>query len=795
MTSPAINGSSAVKELRALHPAKPALVGHYDSRDVFEQYATELNAQGYHIYSPINPIKPELITGLNESPAQGNAAGEAAISHRTWLPYDIDAVRPKNATATDEQRQAARAMADSIMEFWSSKRVVPRLVDSGNGYQVLVPINLPNDSASTALVKSVLQAHKARFDTPGAKLDVLFDAPRIMRVPGFKNWKGEGPHREVRVLFDSAGLATRDMLEAIAPAPTASASTGLTVSAPNNYPKAAHSKDVVERVLGYSPAWREARAPHLWMADLEEELCPNAEQHSQGNVRGTFIVTIARDGSIGAKCNHANCADIGWVHVRAKREEEQRRESLEAVSDVLEGPDGLNLTAMGNMERLLQKHGKDLKWTRGRSADSLGTFYCWTGTRWEADINSRVRGLAQALVRSLGGLVVESVRQQWSADKVKVVANFWRASESDGMTRDIVSLLRPHIAVDRGKFDGDPLLLGVKNGVVDLRDGSFREARREDLITKQANVNFDKGATCPLWMKFLETTTAGRLDLLRYLAQSAGICLSGLTEEHLFFIVLGPGGTGKTTFQETLKYVWGDYCCGIDPNSLAASGKPEAAKARPDLAKLPGMRMVFANESRAGMRLDEGLLKAMTGSDTMTARELYQAEFDFVPTHKIWLRTNSAPLFDGGDSGMQRRVRLVPFDHVVESKDPKLPEKLRAEAAGILNWALAGLRDYQQNGLIEPAIVTEGTREYVEGLDHIKQFIEAKCETGPAHDQPAGELHAAYSGWCLGEQLRALGIRRFGAEMQQRGFAQRTLQGRRIWTGLRLAEGAHRPGW
>src|SRR5580704_15983670 len=185
----------------------------------------------------------------------------------------------------------------------------------------------------------------------------------------------------------------------------------------------------------------------------------------------------------------------------------------QSASDLLQGPDGLNLTAIGNMERLLQKHGHDLKWTRGRSADSMGTFYCWSGTRWEADTNSRVRGLAQALVRSLGRLVVEAVSQGWSSEKTKVVANFWRTSESDNMTRDMVSLLRPHVAVDRGKFDADPMLLGVKNGIVDLRDGSFREARREDLITKQANVNFDEEAVCPIWMKFLETTTAGRSDL------------------------------------------------------------------------------------------------------------------------------------------------------------------------------------------------------------------------------------------------------------------------------------------
>jgi putative DNA primase/helicase len=207
------------------------------------------------------------------------------------------------------------------------------------------------------------------------------------------------------------------------------------------------------------------------------------------------------------------------------------------------------------------------------------------------------------------------------------------------------------------------------------------------------------------------------------------------------------------------------------------------------------MRLVFANESRAGMRLDEGLLKSMTGADTMTARELYQAEFDFVPTHKIWLRTNSAPLFDGGDSGMQRRVRLVPFDHVVPVKDPKLPEKLRGEAAGILNWALAGLADYQRNGLVEPAVVTESTKGYVEGLDHIRQFLDAKCELGAAFDQPSGELHATYAWWCGTEQLRPLGVKRFGAELASRGFKSRILSGRNIWAGLRLTEGQAKPAW
>ena len=107
--------------------------------------------------------------------------------------------------------------------------------------------------------------------------------------------------------------------------------------------------------------------------------------------------------------------------------------------------------------------------------------------------------------------------------------------------------------------------------------------------------------------------------------------------------------------------MWGTYSVGINPESLAMNKNRDGSKPRPDIAKLPGARLVFANESRAGLQLDEGLLKWMTGSDTLSCRQLYEAEFDFVPQYKLWLRTNAPPSWDGGDTGMRRRVKLVPL--------------------------------------------------------------------------------------------------------------------------------------
>jgi putative DNA primase/helicase len=457
----------------------------------------------------------------------------------------------------------------------------------------------------------------------------------------------------------------------------------------------------------------------------------------------------------------------------------------------LDGPDGLHLTSMGNAERFLRDYVKDVLWVEGSTINSSGTFYCWDGQRWRPD-NAKAMLLAKQTVSDLKQLVAAAIDAGQKSDGVKALVSFWRSCENDHKVSEILSLARWNVAIKQGRFDADPDLLGVRNGVVDLRTGQLRPALREDYVTKQCNVEFDEHAKCPQWEKFLLETAQSDLELAGYLQQCAGISLTGHTKEHLFFIVVGPGGTGKSTFCETIKYVWGDYAIGIDPNSLAAS-RAEGGRARPDIARLPGVRLALANETRKGLQLDAGLIKALTGDDTVQARHLYQAEFDFKPTHKLWLRTNEEPQFDGADTGMKRRVKKIPFVHVVKEsgrEDTSLPEKLRSEAAGILNWAIRGLLAYQQRGLHEPVIVTEETEEYLKSLDVLAQFIEEECEVGPTYKQPAGELYKRYRTWIENRGQKAVGSPRLRTDLQAKGYKCETKRtNQRLWYGLRLREG------
>jgi AAA domain-containing protein len=230
--------TAQIQELFALKGNHDSFVGHYDDPAILELHAKKLNAEGYHIYTTINPVSLEFVCRINEPPVRGSRANNKHIARRCVLPYDIDTIRPEGQAATDEERKLARAAAVKVVSYWRERGVYPEIIDSGNGYQVRVPIDLPNDPKITSTIKNVLQAHKKEFQTEGVKFDILADAPRIMRLPGYINWKGEGtaerPHRQTKLLNKGSGLATYEMLEAVclnAPPPEPSEKSDKTMGA------------------------------------------------------------------------------------------------------------------------------------------------------------------------------------------------------------------------------------------------------------------------------------------------------------------------------------------------------------------------------------------------------------------------------------------------------------------------------------------------------------------------------------------------------------------------------------
>ena len=445
------------------------------------------------------------------------------------------------------------------------------------------------------------------------------------------------------------------------------------------------------------------------------------------------------------------------------------------------------LTDYGNAERLVARHGKDLRYCY-----AWGKWLVWDDRRWALDTTGEVDRRAKETVRSIYAEAAAIADEKLRA----AIAKHANLSESRGKIEAMVAHARsePGIPLTVEDLDADPGLFNVVNGTLNLRTGELREHDRKDLITKISPVAYDPDARSPVFDSVLEKATGGDRELEAFLRRWAGYCLTGDTGEEKIVFSHGPAATAKSTILEAMKAAWGDYAATADFEAFLA--RRESGGPRNDIARLAGKRLVVSIEVDEGKRLAEGLVKMLTGGDTVTARFLYQEAFEFAPQFKLTLAANHAPQVRDDDEAMWRRILRVPFETVIpkDERDPKVKKELKdPEASGpaILAWAVRGCREWRANGLGVPPTVEEATAEYREDMDPLRDFIADYCVLGPNFWVPAGQLREAYEAWAReAGEAQILRGRKWGERLREHGCTPSTgTGGLRIWTGIALRNG------
>ena len=173
-------------------------------------------------------------------------------------------------------------------------------------------------------------------------------------------------------------------------------------------------------------------------------------------------------------------------------------------------------------------------------------------------------------------------------------------------------------------------------------------------------------------------------------------------------------------------------------------------------------------EPNEGMRINEGLLKQLTGDDIVTARKLYGDEFEFKPEFKLWMATNHKPIIRGTDTGIWRRIHIIPFTVSIpkEKVDKNLKYKLKAELPSILSWMAEGFRLWQSEGLDMPKVMKDAVDDYRHEMDVISAFTDACCIT--EGEVRASVIYAAYSEWASENNEYRMSSTKFGAELSKR---------------------------
>jgi P4 family phage/plasmid primase-like protien len=355
----------------------------------------------------------------------------------------------------------------------------------------------------------------------------------------------------------------------------------------------------------------------------------------------------------------------------------------------------------GNALRLIAEHGARLR----RVAD-MKRWHAWDGNRWALDHDDRAtREAARDLARQLPGYDTATKTFKRNSMSATGISGAVRVAETD-----------PRVSIRANELDAHPELLNTPSGVINLRTGEITEHDPRLLLTRITSHGANLEAPHPRWDGFLAETFDDP-TLIGYMQRLAGLALLGNVREHILPFLHGVGANGKGVFTLVLQGLLGDADSGgyavSAPDGFLMAGRDGVHPT--EIARLRGARLVVCSEQTSGKRFDESKVKRLTGGDLLTGRFMRGDFFDFTPSHLVWVLSNHLPAVREGGPSFWRRVRLIPFVHVVpdDQQVADLHEQLLAdEGPAILGWAVRGATEVLAGGLADPAAVIAATRDY-----------------------------------------------------------------------------------
>jgi putative DNA primase/helicase len=458
----------------------------------------------------------------------------------------------------------------------------------------------------------------------------------------------------------------------------------------------------------------------------------------------------------------------------------------------------LRRTDVQNARRFIALFGRDLRYAVG-----IG-WYIWNGDHWSNDTLSDVMELAKELGpiwRRDARIIAMTARYATSeAERDNILEReqaAQRAANACESERSLKSTLKcaqsmPGIAIQVDELDADPRLLNARNGTIDLRTGELRPHDRADMITSVSPIHYKAGARSAVFDSFLAKATGGDAELENYIQRAIGYSITGDPREEVLFLLHGPGGSGKSTLIEAARAALGrGYAKTADFETFLK--KRGDGGIRNDIARLRGSRLVSSIEVDEGRELAGGLVKTISGGDMVSARLLYKEFFEFKPSFTLWLVANDAPSIDGSDSGLARRIKVVPFPNAIpaEDRDPSLKTFLVDPDLGgpaVLAWMVEGAGAYfNAEGLGTSPAIEAASAEYLESMDEMRVFLEERCQVDRTGWASSSDLYVAYKDWAMANgEFPVATMKGLTAKLTKKGFRPMKQKGRRGWSGLWL---------
>ena len=442
-------------------------------------------------------------------------------------------------------------------------------------------------------------------------------------------------------------------------------------------------------------------------------------------------------------------------------------------------PNPKNPTDAGNATRLVKLFGEDIRYVY-----EFKKWLHWDGSRWIFDEDGHMFRLAKQTARS----ICEEAGNENNESRRRELLQHALRSENRQQLDSMVQVAKTEqgVTISQSVLDQDKYLLGVTNGVVNLRTGGLIDNSKDSMITKQAGTQFDPSAKCPLWFKFINEVTNGDKELAAYLKRIVGYSLTGDTKEQILFFLHGFGANGKSVFVSIIQTLLADYAMQTPVSTIMTRGKGSINN---DIARLRGARFVATTETEEGSRFNESEVKLITGGDVVAARFLHQEYFEYIPQFTLWISGNHKPV-PGDSYSIWRRLILIPFDvrFSDDKQDKNLSNKLKAELAGILNWAVEGCLEWQDEGLVTPKVILNATKEYQTEMDRVNSWMQDRCVDKASNhcSTSSSALYQSYKNWADDNGEWRMNQRILGTKLAERGFVKRRETKGWVYRGIKL---------
>ncbi|NRO84145.1 hypothetical protein IMAU10149_00717 [Lactobacillus helveticus] len=414
-------------------------------------------------------------------------------------------------------------------------------------------------------------------------------------------------------------------------------------------------------------------------------------------------------------------------------------------------------------------------------------WYFYNGSYWEPDNGRHIELAAEKVVNSIKAEKLDaSFATKTGEDKIM---SEWRKFIKDSRSHmakvHMIDEFKKYVTIDHGLFDHDNMILNTESGYVDLTNGELKDHNIKMMFSEQTTAEYSDNIDAPMWESFLDQIFNQDKELIHYIQKAVGYSATGSTAEQVMFLLLGSGRNGKSVFFNTLRNILGSYAKQMSVESIVVHNS--GGNANSDIARLENTRLVTSSEANEGSRLDESLVKQLTGGDRILARFLYGKEFEYDPKFKIWMATNHLPFIRGTDEGIWRRLKVIPFNVQIpkDKVDKNLENKLKSEWTGILNWIVQGAIMWQKEGLEDPEKVKNASRNYRQSMDPLEAFLDECCIASGSYSIKTRPLYDTYREWTKRSNEHLMSMTKFGKEMSKKLPRERKTDGI-YYVGIKL---------